>query len=111
MIAPVALGSKLGWLLSGPVVKHNPSSLTTHVENNVLHIKTTNFEERKVDYFWKLDLLGILEKELSVCEKVMEDIKFENNRHVVKLPFKENIPFVSDNYDVSLSRLSNLKID
>ena len=108
-LAPVVLGSKLEWLLSGPVTKHNPSSLTTHVENNVLHIKTTNFEERKVDYFWKLDLLGIQEKELSVCEKVMEDIKFENNRYVVKLPFKENIPFVSDNYDVSLNRLSNLK--
>ena len=108
-VAPVALGSKLGWLLSGPVTKHNPSSLTTHVENNVLHIKTTKFEERKIDNFWKLDLLGIQEKELSVCEKVMEDIKFENNRYVVKLPFKENIPFVSDNYDVSLNRLSNLK--
>ena len=108
-VAPVALGSKLGWLLSGPVTKHNPSSLTTHVENNVLRIKTTNFEERKVDYFWKLDLLGIQEKELSVCEKVMEDIKFENNRYVVKLPFNENIQFVSNNYDVSLNHLSKLK--
>ena len=39
----------------------------------------------------------------------MEDIKFENSRYVVKLPFKENIPFVSDDYDVSLNRLSNLK--
>ena len=76
-----------------------------------MHIKTTNLEEGKIGNFWKLDLLGILEKELSVCEKVMEDIKSENNRYVVKLPFKENIPFVSDNYDVSLSRLSNLKID
>ena len=108
-VAPVALGSKLGWLLSGPVTKHNPSSLTTHVENNVLHIKTTNFEERKIDNFWKLDLLGIQEKELSVCEKVMEDIKFENNRYVVKLPFKENIPFVFDNHNVSLNRLCKLK--
>ena len=58
-VAPVALGLKLGWLLSGPVTKHNPSSLTTHVENNVLHIKTKNFEERKIDNFRKLDLLGI----------------------------------------------------
>ena len=108
-VAPVALGSKLGWLLSGPVIKHNPSSLTTHVENNVLHIKTRNFEERKIDNFWKLDLLGIQEKEISVCEKLMEDIKFENNQYVVKLPFKENNSFVSDNYDVSLNRLSKLK--
>ena len=91
------------------MTKHNPSSLTTHAKNNVLHIKTTNFEERKIDNFWKLDLLGIQEKELSVCEKVMEDIKFENNRYVVKLPCKENIPFVSDNYGVSLNRLSKLK--
>ena len=39
----------------------------------------------------------------------MEDVKFENSRYVVKLPFKENIPFVSDDYDVSLNRLSKLK--
>ena len=76
-VAPVALASKLGWLLSGPVPKHNPSSLTTHAENNVLQIKTTNFEERKIDNFWKFDLLGIQEKELSVCEKVMEDINLK----------------------------------
>ena len=108
-VASVALGSKLGWFLSDPVSKHNASSLTTQVENNVLHIKTTNLEEVKIDNFWKLDLLGIQEKELSVCEKVMEDIKFENNRYVVKLPFKENIPFVFDNHNVSLNRLCKLK--
>ena len=33
-VDPVALGSKLGWLLSASVTKHNASSLTTHVENN-----------------------------------------------------------------------------
>ena len=95
------MGSKLGWLLSGPVTNHTPPSLTTHVENNVLHIKTTHFEELKIYNFWKLDLSGIQEKEISVCEKVMEDIKFENNLYVVKLPFKENILFVFDNYDVA----------
>ena len=42
-VAPVVLGSKLGWLLSGPVTKHNPSSLTTHVENNVLYNKNYKF--------------------------------------------------------------------
>ena len=46
-VASVALGSKLGWLLSGPVTKHNASSLTAHIKNNGLHIKTTNFEEGK----------------------------------------------------------------
>ena len=65
-VASVAIGSKLGWLLSGPVTKHNALSLITHVENNVLHIKTTNLEEGKIDNFWKLDLLGIQEKFQSV---------------------------------------------
>ena len=32
-------------------------------------IKTTNLEECKIDNFWKIDLLGIQEKELSVYEK------------------------------------------
>ena len=74
-----------------------------------MHIKTTNLEEGTTDNFWKLDLLGIQEKELSVCEKVMEDIKFENNQYVVKLPFKENILFVSDNYNFSLNGLRKLR--
>ena len=39
----------------------------------------------------------------------MEDIKFENNRYAVKLPFKENIPFVFDNFNVSLNRLCKFK--
>ena len=39
----------------------------------------------------------------------MEDINFENNRYVVKLPLKKNIPFVSDNYGVSLNYLGKLK--
>ena len=30
-VASVALGLKLGLLLSGPVTKHNPSSLTTQI--------------------------------------------------------------------------------
>ena len=108
-VAPVALGSKFRWLLSGAETKDNPSSLTTHVEVNVVHIKTANLGERKIDNFWKLDLLGIQEKEFPVCEKVMEDINFENNRYVVKLPLKKNIPFVSDNYGVSLNYLGKLK--
>ena len=63
-----------------------------------MHIKTPNLEEGKLTT-WKLYLLGIREKKLSVCEKVMEDIRFENNRY----------PFVSDNYNVSLNPLSKLK--
>ena len=32
---PLALGSKLRWLLSGPVTKYNSSCFTTHTENSI----------------------------------------------------------------------------
>ena len=55
----------------------------------------------------EITFIGDSRKKLSVCEKLMEDIKFENNRYVVNYP--ENIPFVSDNYGINLNRLSKLK--
>ena len=33
----------------------------------------------------------------------MEDVKFKNTQYLVKLPSTEIIPFVSDNYMVSLT--------
>ena len=47
----------------------------------------------------EIRFIGDSRKNISVCEKVMEDIRFENNRY----------PFVSDNYNVSLNPLSKLK--
>ena len=43
-------------------------------------------------------------------ENFESDIKFENQRYVVKFPEKENHPLLPDNYDVSLKRLDKLKI-
>ena len=39
----------------------------------------------------------------------ISDIKFENNRYTVSLPFKENRPILLDNYQISLNRLKKLK--
>ena len=41
--------------------------------------------------------------------KFISDIKFENNRYTVSLPFKENRPILLDNYQISLNRLKKLK--
>ena len=45
-----------------------------------------------------------------MCENFESDIKFENQRYVVKLPAKENHPLLPDNYNASLKRLDKLKI-
>ena len=43
-------------------------------------------------------------------ENFESDIKFKNQRYVVKLPVKENHPLLPDNYNVSLKDLDKLKM-
>ena len=51
-VGPVALGSKLGWLLSGPVIKQNSFCLTTDTENNVMQIANCIIDEKKIENFF-----------------------------------------------------------
>ena len=88
-MGPVALGSKLGWLMSGPVTKHRCSCLTTYTKNNVMQIANCIIDDKKIENFWNLDLLGIQENERSACEQVLSGIEFAIDRYEVKLPFKE----------------------
>ena len=41
--------------------------------------------------------------------KFLFDTEFVNNRHKVKLVFKENILLVSDNYEISQKHLNKFK--
>ena len=108
-MGPVPLGSKLGWLLSGPVTKHNSSCLTTHAENSVMQIVNCIIDEKKIENFWNLDLLGIQENERSAYKKVLSGTQFVSDRYEVKLSFKKNVSLVSDNYEMSQNRLNKLK--
>ena len=100
-VGPVGLGSRLGWLLSVPVTKHNSFCLTTHTENSVMQIVNCIIDKKKIENFQNLDLLGIQENERSACEKVLSGIEFVSDRYEVKLPLKENVSLVSDNYEMS----------
>ena len=66
-------------------------------------------DEKQIENFWNLDLSGIQENERSAFEKVLSGTEFANNRYKVKLPFKENVSSVSDNYEMSQNRLNKLK--
>ena len=63
----------------------------------------------KIDRFWDLDTTEIKENETSVYDRFISDTKFENSRYLVFLPFKENRPILSDNYQLSLNCLKKLK--
>ena len=53
--------------------------------------------------------MGITKNEVSVYDKVMEEVKFVNGRYEVRLPFKEGHPLIEDNYRLAVNRLSTLK--
>ena len=74
-----------------------------------MQIANCIIDEKKIENFWNLDLLGIQENELSACEKILSGIEFVKDRYEVKLPFKENVSLISDNYEMSQNRLNKLK--
>ena len=56
-----------------------------------------------------MDSLGILENEKSVFDINEENIKLENGRYQVHLPFKEEHPIITDNYRHCRNRLHSLR--
>ena len=112
---PVALSTKLGYVLSGPVgfsTSTETSSTVNFSETHVLKIQSHTVEEfssldEQVRRFWDLETLGIQENEPTVQDKFIENIQFEEGRYEVKLPFKEHHPQLPDNYGLSKTRLES----
>ena len=109
----VAMNSKLGYLLSGPLNYNRAESSTVNLSYAMkveMCIKEDISLEQKVGNFWNLDSVGIVADEESVYDKFESTIKYENDRDEVMLPFKENRPMLEYNYAVSLRRLKSLKV-
>ena len=51
----------------------------------------------KINRFWDLDTIGIKENETSVDDIFVSDLKFEDSRYSVSLPFKEDRPWTITN--------------
>ena len=113
---PVALSTRLGYVLSGPVgipVQEQGDSTVNLTETHVFKISNSVIEEenslvRDVKLFWDLETLGIKHDEPTVYEKFIEDITHNGERYEVKLPFKGSHPILPDNYQLSKTRLESL---
>ena len=104
---PVAVGTKLGWVLSGPAPVADHSLLTsTHI------LRIDSREEENLNStlraFWELESLGISSTGPSVHQEFKENISFKDGRYEVCLPWKEQHPILTDNYSLSLKRLQSL---
>jgi hypothetical protein len=116
---PVALSTRLGWVLSGPIdnLSEESSSTTNFAATHVLRIDATPVQDNlnpnmteQLKKFWELESIGIRGDESSVYDKFVEEVRFNGERYEAKLPFKEHHPTIPDNVNhaVSVKRLGKL---
>ena len=104
---PVALESRLGWVLSGELqnCKETSSTATNFAQTHVLFAQEQNLSDQ-ISKFWSLESIGIhLEEENSGYRQFEEEIRFTDGRYEVKLPWKREHPVLPDNYSLSKKRL------
>ena len=111
---PVAIDTRLGWVLSGPVPRmKKPKSTTNLLITHTLHVATTASEtdtlNETLHSFWELESLGIKQPGQSVLTYFEEKVKFKNGRYLVSLPWKDIHPPLPDNYELALKHLRGLQ--
>ena len=108
----VAIETKLGWVLSGPVdIPHSTDmSVSTSTEAHVVLILDNKAEinESYLSRFWDLETLVMTPDELW-DEPLIDPVKLnEKGRYEASLPFKEKHPLICDNYNLREKRLMKL---
>ena len=114
---PVAVHTRLGWVLSGPAQGPNsqPTSVSLITSDafivHTLQVSSPQCDNKLDDRlraFWELESLGIQTPEKSCYKEVVDGIHFKQGRYEVSLPWKEFHDSLPDNYQLSLGRLQGL---
>ena len=111
---PIAIHTKLGWVLSGPTISAtNTLHSSTHmVTAHLLRVDTQLVEsarlEEQLRSFWELESLGICGEEKTLYDEFADNITFQEGRYEVSLPWKEFHDPLNDNYLLSMKRLKGL---
>ena len=93
---PVAINSKLGWLLSGPlscVDYHNITSTNLIITYSDSGMASTNDDElvHSLKGFWEIEAVGITDTlpAQSSTDQFLDHITLTGNRYEVSLPWNE----------------------
>ena len=115
---PVAVLTRLGWVLSGPVIQGTQKEPSCSINLNATHVLRIDAEQvmsnptdhlhNQLEKLWDLETLGIRDNEHTIESKFMEEIKFDGKHYEVKLPFREEHPLLPDNHTGSVKRLNSL---
>lgn len=97
---PVAVHTRLGWVISGPVdiraKEPNTASLVTHILKVDSELEKRRLE-KQLGKFWELESLGINDTEESVHDQFRDIVAFKKGRYEVSLPWKDPSIVLPDN--------------
>ena len=104
---PVAISTKVGWLLSGPVEAQSREKLTSinFQSTHVLRVESESVKD-DLDKLWDFDSVGIRER-ASVQEEFEQNVNFKDGRYFVNLPWREHHELLPDNYENCVVRLNS----
>ena len=90
---PTAVNTILGWVLSGPIStserdEDDAVTLVTHVLKVHMDINTKRLD-RRLQAFWDIESIGIVDREKEVYKQFVRHIQFKEGRYEVSLPWKE----------------------
>ncbi|KAK3745383.1 hypothetical protein QZH41_001421 [Actinostola sp. cb2023] len=107
----VAMSSKLGWLLSGPVTK-DKGDQTHNALCQRINVQPAEDDplEDILPKFWEISTIETSEED-STLKSFEETIEFnqETGRYVVRLPWKQNKQELPSNFGISKKRLESLR--
>ena len=116
---PVAVRTRLGYVLSGPVNVPGASqqtsvnvSYTMKTESCIVkeHLDPEDVSlKEELGRFWDYETLGIKgkEEEDEFYENYLKKVRFNGNHYEVSLPFRDEHPTIPDNYLLARNRLSS----
>ena len=112
---PIAVQTKLGWVLCGPV----PGLVCQYTSCNIVSTQLLTVDvyvseesgqslDDNVKKFWDLESLGIEQGMPDIYADFERQISFRKSRYEVNLPWKETHSTLPTHYELSLKRLTGL---
>ena len=112
---PIAVSSRLGWLLSGPIESIAVANLASSymiVAEGVDHGSTSMNNDQLTELlqrFWESESLGTDNTYPDCDGQFLSSIKFNDDHYQIALPWKTDETDIPDHYSLSLNRLKLLQ--
>ena len=108
---PVAVHTKFGWVISGPITVELNQQMNANLITHVLRVDTApslKSLDKQLTAFWELESFGVTDNETSVHEQFDSKITMCDGRYEVPLPWKDSYISLPDNLSLARRRLRSL---